>query len=513
MTALPFISLRRPKIAKEMQLVALMTPVAIFCGLVLSLGNKMLDLVIFGVVGGCFLLFLPLQFILFALIVITLLIAGTAEYFGGITQAQWLPFLMAFALYARLPLEMLRRGKATRGTLGNKTPAIYWFIAAYLALNILSALANQAPIVQTLVGAKSYMFFWSFFILVLVADLAPGQLDSFWRGIALVAGVQLPFVLYQHFVIMKQRVAMWGADAVVGTFGGDPNSGGSNSTLMLYMLVAALYATALHREGLLKRKWWISSLALSATVIALGETKIAVVLVPMSFSIVYWDHLKRNIGSMFGFFATMALAIAALLAIYQFAYWDDSLRSRGLTDSIQKSVEYMTDPYNMTRETGEVGRMAALNLWWEDPKADILTRVIGYGPGASRGRSTVSIGEVAKRYVPYEINASAAAALLWDFGVAGLLFFSAIVVSGMRLANRTTRLVSPQSYERAGLRTATATLVCLFVMIPYNRYIVDQAALQLLLVFCLAYSAYWYRAAQMRNESRLHFSAGREVSA
>lgn len=496
----------RPRgISTETLQLVLMTPVVVFCGLVLSLGDKMLDLLLFGVVGGCFFIFLPLPFVMLAVIVTTLLLAGSAEYFGRITQAQWIPFLMALALYARLPLEMLRHGRSRNRVIGNRsTPVLYWIIAGYLALNVLSALANQAPIVQTLVGAKSYMFFWSFLFLILAADLAPEQLDSFWKSIVVVAGVQLPFVIYQHFVIMKQRVAMWGADAVVGTFGGDPNSGGSNATLLLYMLVAALYATALHREGLLKRRWWIASLMLSTGVIALGETKIVVFLVPLSFTIVYWDHLKRNIGSLIGFVAVMALAIAALLAVYQFAYWDDSLRSAGsIAESAEKSVKYMTDPYNMTRETGEVGRVAALNLWWEDPKADALTRAVGYGPGASRGRSTISIGEVAKRYVPYEINASAAAALLWDLGVIGLLCFAAILAGGALLAYRTAELVAPNSRQRAGLKTAAAALVCMFSMIPYNRYVVDQAAVQLLMVFCLAYSAYWYRATP-RKPTRHH---------
>jgi len=497
------VRLRIPRISSELLLYVLVTPLVVFLGLVVSLGDKLLDMMIFAIVGGGFLLFLPLPFLMYALIITTLLIAGTAEYFGKISQAQWIPFLMALALYARLPFEMLRNNRATSSRVDKQNPpALYWLIAIYLALIVLTAIVNQAPILQTLVGAKSYLFFWSFLFLILVANLPPEQLDSFWKSIVLVAVLQLPFVIYQHFVIMKQRVALWGADAVVGTFGGDPNGGGSNSTLLLYMLVAALYATALYREGLLKRGWWLSTLFLSATVIALGETKIALVLIPLGFAIVYWDHLKRNFAALAGFAAVMAVAIGSLLVIYQLAYWDDMFRSRSLGESIEKSVNYMTDPYNMKRETGEVGRTAALNLWWEDPKADALRRTIGYGPGASRGRSTISIGEVALRYVPYEINANAAAALLWDLGVIGLLLFSAILASGALLAYRAAGWVAPNSPQRAGLRTAAALLACLFIMIPYNRYVVDQAAVQLLMVFCLAYAAYWYRASAKQGSTK-----------
>jgi hypothetical protein len=496
-------SIQKPRLPRETVLTVLMTPVVIFFGLVLSLGDKLLDIALFGIVGGCFLLFLPLPLVMLALVVTTLLIAGTAEYFVGVTQAQWIPFLMALALYARVPLEMLRHGRTRPKCVErHSTPALYWLIGCYLSLIIFTALVNQAPIVQTLVGSKSYIFFWSFLFLILVADITPQNLNSFWKWIVAVAVLQLPFALYQHFVIMKMRVSMWAADAVAGTFGGDPNRGGANATLLLYMLVAALYATALYREGLLKRGWWLASLLLSAVVIALGETKIAVVLVPLSFFIIYWDHLKKNIGSLLGFAAIMVLAIGALVAFYQFAYWSDSLRSRSLTESAEKSVKYMVDPNNMTRENGEVGRVAALNLWWEDPQADVVRRAIGYGPGASRGVSTVSIGEVAKRYLPYTINTSAAATLLWDVGVIGLACLLAILISGALLAYRVAGKVASNSPQRAGLRTATASLVCMLIMVPYNRSVVDEAAVQLLMLFCLGYAAYWYRATDRASNAR-----------
>lgn len=477
----------------EAILLLLLTPVVIVGGFLVSLGNKLLDVMLLGIVGGGFLLFLPLRLLMILLIVTTLLIAGTAEYFGHFSQAQWIPFLMAFAYFIRLPLEMLNSGRRGSGA-ADRAPALYWLIAAYLVLILLAAAANQAPIMQTVVGAKSYMFFWSVMFLVLASDITPKQLDDFWKAVVIVAAAQLPFVLYQHFVIMKTRVAMYAFDAVVGTFGGDPKGGGSSATLSLYMLVAALYATALYRERLLARRLWVACLGFCLLVVALGETKVMFVLVPPAFAIVYWDRIKRSFGALVGFSAAMVLVVGALLAVYQFAYWDDSLRSRGMLDGVEKSISYVVDPHNMTRESGEVGRGAALNLWWQDRSTDALRRTIGYGPGASRATSNVSVGEVAKRYQPYAIDANAAAALLWDTGVIGLLLFSAILVSGALLAYRVADRVPVGSLQRAGLRTATAVLFCLFITIPYNRSVVDQAAVQLLMVFCLAYGAYWHRS-------------------
>ena len=474
--------------------------VCVVGGFAVGIGDKFLSLLIFGVVGGIFLLFLPLQFVMQLLIVVTLLIAGTAEYFGGISQAQWIPFLMALALYARVPLEKLHQdiGKG-KADIKSRTPILYWFIAIYLLLFLLTAVVNQAPILQIVVGAKSYLFYWSCLFLILVSGIAPANLDSFWKSIVGVAVLQLPFVLYQHFVIMKGRASMWAADAVVGTFGGDPKSGGSNSTLLIYMLVLAIYTTALHRGELLRRSWWLASLCIAAIVIGLGETKVAVILIPLAFAVVYWDRLRNSLGAMLGFSAVMVVAVGALLTAYQFAYWDDSLNSRGISESVEKSVHYIVDPNNMTRSTGEVGRVAALNLWLQDPDADTMTRLVGYGPGASRGLSTVTIGGVAKRYLPYVITTSTAATLLWDFGVIGLLCFSSILISGVLLAYRAATLVEPNSPQQAGLRAAAAALACMVVMIPYNRSAIDLAPDQFLMVFCLAYGAYWHRANSKRQ--------------
>lgn len=344
-------------------------------------------------------------------------------------------------------------------------------------------------------------FFWSVLLVIMQAHISTETLERIWKTLLFVAAVQLPFVFYQHFVVMPQRAAMWAFDAVVGTFGGDPVSGGANITLVLYALVASLYATALYRNSLLQRKRWVAVLGISGIVIILGEVKLVVVLIPTSFFILYLDRFRQNWRSLVRFTLVVTVGLMALLAFYQAVYWDDSLRSRGIVESMEKSVSYIVDPYNMTLKTGEVGRFASLHLWWSDPKTDVIQRLVGYGLGASRSRSTVALGEVAQRYWPYDINSTAMAMLLWDAGILGFVCFSSLVLCGAFFAYRLSSAEAIPIQQRAGLRTASSALVCLFIMIPYNRYIVDQSPEQLLMVFCLGYAMHCYRKWKMQSPS------------
>ena len=188
----------------------------------------------------------------------------------------------------------------------------------------------------------------------------------------------------------------------------------------------------------------------------------------------------------------MAL-LAGLLAFYQSAYWSWSLHSKSVMESVERSIDYIIDPRNIDPATGEVGRVASLNLWRQDPHADAGTRILGYGVGASRSRSSISIGEVAKRYTPLDISSTTVSALLWDVGVLGLAVFCAILllaaIQGFRLAKRPGIPV----FHHACLKTSAIALCLMLTMVPYNRYMVDQASVQFLMMFCLGQIAFWRR--------------------
>ena len=87
-----------------------------------------------------------------------------------------------------------------------------------------------------------------------------------------------------------------------------------------------------------------------------------------------------------------------------------------------------------------MGRTAAIPFWWhEHDLSDPAHLLVGHGMGSSRFRSSLGVGEVAKRYV-FSIDTSAATAMLWDLGLLGGSAFVAMLISGeltvFRLASK-----------------------------------------------------------------------------
>jgi len=490
-------SLNTGRLASALGTLALVALGGIVCflvGALVALGALQIDLLLVGLVTGAFLLVFSLALSFWALALLTLVISGVAEYFFRVSQAQWIPYLVAMFLYVKLLLDSALSVKGHfSGTVKPRMPAFVWLGIAYLAVIGVSFAVNVPPLAQALVGAKNYVPFWSVLFALAAGALAPYAIAHVWWALVAIAVIQLPFVLYQNVVVMRGRGDIWAYDSVVGTFGGNPMGGGSNSALALFMLAVLVFAAALWRRGALATRWLIALSAIAAAVIALGETKIVVILIPCAAVMLFWDRIRSSSFAAAGTALGLAVVLGGLLLLYQAAFWSWSLRTKSVVESVEKSVGYIVDPYNINPTTGEVGRMASLKLWWSDSTADLSTRTIGYGAGASRSRSTVAIGEVAKRFIPLDIGATAAAVLLWDVGVVGFALFVGVLafaaVRGLRIAGADEIPV----FHRACLQASSIVLAMMLVMVPYNRYVVDQASVQLLMMFCLGQIAFWHR--------------------
>ena len=485
--------LRAPSLTGALGLVVAVVG-CVFVGAVVALGAIQFDVLLLGVLVGAFLLAFHASFSLWVLAILTLVISGIAEYFFRISQAQWTPALIAFFLYLKVFVDKaLARHGLLNEALGRSLPLFVWLAILYLGLIALSVMLNQPQPAQALVGAKNYVPFWSVLFLLSAGALAPNSIARMWWGLVVIAFIQLPFVLYENIVVMRGRGDLWAFDSVVGTFGGDPRGGGSNSALVLFMFVICVFAVALWRRGLLGIGWVLAIAAVCVAAIALGEAKIVAIFLPVASVLLFWDKIRTSPLKAIGLGMAVMAVLAGLLVFYQSAYWNFALRSQSVTESVQRSIDYIIDPRNIDLTTGEVGRVASLNLWREDPRADAGTRILGYGIGASRSRSSISIGEVARRYMPLDISATAAAALLWDVGVLGFSVFCAILVLGAIQGFAIARKPEIPVLHQACLKASAITLCLMLIMVPYNRYVVDQASVQFLMMFCLGQIAFWQR--------------------
>jgi hypothetical protein len=471
-----------------------------FCGLVLALGSKQLTLLLFGMIGAAGLLFAPVFLTLAALLVLSFLVVGQLTYFAKLTQALWVPTLIAGLLYLRVPIERAHRAAVLRlaGSAG-RTPPFQLAIGLFFAIVAISALLNAAPVMQVLVGAKMYLFVWSVVLLIGVGTISAERLALVWRATLVLLVVQLPFVFYQHFFVAANRSQTLGGvmswDAVVGTFGGDPEGGGGSGALALFIVVMCVFIAALWRRQLIHRGLAFTLWAIAFIVIVLAEIKVVFVLLPVGLLLLIGRDLFRYpVRSLFGLLAAV-MALAVTLFAYQELYWKEgSKQAKGIAGALEETIAFNFGDDTVGPGRGELGRFASLAHWSaETARWDSAKMLVGHGPAATRISQTIGLGEVARKY-PVRLDYYGLTVLLWEVGVIGALAFVAILLIGAANAAGLARRNDIPSFHRAVLEMASVALVLLGLCLLYNKDAIDSPPVQLLMVMLLGQVAYWYRS-------------------
>ena len=161
---------------------------------------------------------------------------------------------------------------------------------------------------------------------------------------------------------------------------------------------------------------------------------------------------------------------------------------------MERAFSYSLDPNQINFKTWQMGRAAALKHWWhENIGVDPLRSFIGHGPGASRGRSILGVGEAARKY-PFIIDRSSATQLLWDVGLLGFLLVCVALLRGAWTALVCSRVRSCPPELSASLEATAAALVMMVVMLPYSRDLLEVPATGVLMMLLLGYAAFAHRS-------------------
>ena len=205
----------------------LMTAVVLvsFLCAVLPMGAALLAA---AVVGSVCVLVTPLSWMLFLELILATIVAGVLEYFFYVTQAHWIPFLLALVLGFRALMEGAVPGSGRVGEVRaagrESTPGFSWLwmlIGLYCMAMVAATLVNLPPLLQFLVAIKNYFFMWGvFFALIKMRDFEAAS-GAIWKAVMLIAVIQLPFVAYQKiFVASKLGNAGGAAGASSNASGG-----------------------------------------------------------------------------------------------------------------------------------------------------------------------------------------------------------------------------------------------------------------------------------------------------
>ena len=484
------------------QVIVPVLALAVFFGAAVGMGGKTFPFLAVGGMGGLILLFAPLRFVLGVFVILTFLIVGPARTIGHIAQAEMLPPMLALVLLIRVPMEWYHSSTVRRGSYGAANEGvspIIWAVVLYFAVMAFSFAINRISPSQGLVGAKLYVFTWGIFFLLVVSSISPRDLERLWRVVLLMGVLQFPFALYQRLFVVPSRanaLRVTALDAIVGTFGGTELDGGANGAMCIFVLFSTALAVSLWRNKQLGGAAALLVVLASVGSIALGEVKAIIVFIPLGFIVLN----RREVLQRPLYFIGMGLVVTTLLGAIFLLYADKSSGPSGrkltLSEHLEKSFGYVLNPNEIHADRGgEVGRVAALNLWYRDGRRTPQSVVLGYGPAASHD-SKLNRGEVASRHYPLVINQTTAAGMLWDVGVLGFASFATIMIvaffQAIKLANRTQ--IPP--FHR-GVLEACAVLFALSIpYLPYDNDFLITPQFQILFLVALAHVVYWHSRAK-----------------
>ncbi len=469
---------------------------AVFSALVIVVGGVKYTLFLAGLFGSVFLMFVPVQWLLFTLVIYAFLIMGPVQYFTSY-DTHWVPFLMGVVLIVRALLEMaLGRGKMDPG--GRRPGAIppyAWALLAFFSVAIVSTALGSSSMYSLLISSRNLFFMWGVFFVLAMAAVQPPFFRNAWRVLIVIGLIQLPMTFYQRFYVAAKRVDSASWDAVVGTFAGYKDAGGDSGGMAFFVLAVATVVVALWQRSQLSGRVVLVLLLLLLAPVMLAEVKIVYVLIPVMAMAVFRSNFLRKPLT----FVMAVMAAGVLLAGVYTA--DKSLNVlKGLT-SYERSLEgriesifgYSTGT-NVYLRGGEMGRMTALAFWWDKNRDDLLHLVVGHGLSSSVTASRVELGSEARKYPSLHFDNTAAAVLLWETGVAGLAAFMLILVFGAVSAGRLARVPTIPAFDRALLYAASVIIGSLALLVPYNGNLTGGSpATLVLLMLTLGMVAFWNR--------------------
>lgn len=423
-------------------------------------------------------------------------VAGSLEYFAGLGQAHWVPYLLGLLLVFRALVERMRIARGGGESSKRYEPVakvffVFW-ACLYFSVFLFSTLVNASPIIQVVVGIKNFFFMWG--VLLAFGFLrSPAEVSQkIWKAVVLIACIQLPVVLYQRYFIgakigNKGGLSGLSWDSVVGTFGGIPYVGGHSGSMALFVSVAIAVVLIAWREKKISSIWVFGLLSLLFPTVLFAEVKAFVIWLLIGSTLVFWRVAKRRPAAFIGAMMASLFVVISFGYAYKTMYYDgDRFGGTSLSDIYEKQIAYAYDPNKFNTETRELGRISSVVFWWhEHDLRDPVGFFFGHGIGASRGRSSFGAGEMATKY-SFLIDTSALTVLLWDFGLVGAFSFVVMLLSaavhGLRLA--ASEALSPQL--RTSVEAAAISLFVILSGVMYTRDSVDDTSVQFLLYFSLA---------------------------
>ena len=476
---------------------------AIFFGFLATTGSPIYIAVGVGLVGGAALFARP-DLAVWILLIGTLLVNGlvglTVPQYGKVA---WLFSMTGFFLLAASFLKVFEAQRLRQLWIPGFVSALF----VLLFYSTITAAFFSDGLAEALVGFKRYyqLFGLVFFLSLLPLAVKSEHRIKYWLvAIFILFLLQLPFAIVQRVFLVPLREGLWKQgvvpiDIVSGTFEASLEGGGSSSIMVVFLAIGLAYVLTLLRDRMWPRKRALLAAVVIGAPLFLGETKIALVLLPLVFVLVFSRQIRRSPVT-----AILTLAVGAGLTLLLAWIYFSLLATQGNTFETQLEKAFA---YNF----GSVGyydryslnRSSAIVFWWnEHGWENISNMFFGHGVGSSySGAGSLVPGHLSRVYPYMAINLTTLSSLLWDVGLVGASLFGYVFLSAWKHA---TRLYwqEQDGFVRARLMAIRVSIAANAFTVLYSNSLVAGMSHETILAFTLGYLAWLVRKERFKTISQ-----------
>lgn len=459
---------------------------AVLFGMIAITNNPILIGLAVGMILGLFLLASP-KISIWLVIVLGLGTPALLDMAGhGLSRMLWAISMLGLLLWVPGVMHLFSLNPQQK-----KITPLYIWVAILFAVFALASTALQLHSFNELFGGFK-RYFQGFGLMLVLATMpwAKADFDRWLKALLAIALLQLPFALFERFILVPLRGGIESAggeatDVVAGTMGANLQGGSPNSIMVFFVLLAFTFVVARWKEQLLSTGKACLLSALLLLPLALGETKIVIVLLPMIAVLLLMKDIQREPSKFMPVLLLMLVLTFGLAYMYVYLMLESTF-----IEALEGVMKYNIQEMGYGKLL--LNRTTVLTFWaglhdWSNP----ITFLFGHGLGSSYGAG-FDAGHMAQLYPKYGINLTTISTLLWDLGVVGLmLYISILAVAWLQMGRIEKHTTDPQlRADSLSIRVGIALCV---VFLMYSDSQINLIVHEIIIAVMLGYGAFLYR--------------------